>query len=101
MTKINRPYDRIVDEAPETLPLIDKINVIFRHTHRDFKSTINGERYVLVNRRAEGTCLVAIKDLTEAELADKLAYALKKERARLEARAEQDWNLTNAKIQIF
>lgn len=101
MTKIERPFDRIVDTAPEALAMIDKINVIYRHTHKDFKSKINGELYVLVNRRGEGTCLVAIKNLTEAELADKLAYALKKETKRLEARAEQDWNLTNAKIQIF
>lgn len=54
-----------------------KLNLIYKHTHKDFKSNTNGTRTILVFRA--GTCLVQLDQLTDAEIADKLAYALKKE----------------------
>ena len=54
-----------------------KLALIYKHTHKDFKSHIDGHRTILVFRA--GTCLVHLDQLTDAEIADKLAYALKKE----------------------
>lgn len=60
----------------------EKLNLIYRHTHRDFKGGGKGTfRSILVYRK--GTALVLLDDLTEAEIEDKLAYALKKEAERL------------------
>ncbi len=63
-----------------------KLKLIYRHTHRDYKWTGVGVRGILVNRGGAGTCLVPITQLTEAEVADKLPYALKKEADRLAAK---------------
>lgn len=48
--------------------------LIWKHTHRDFRSVIGGVRYVLVLREG-GTHLVPLGDLNDAECALKLAYA--------------------------
>lgn len=61
-----------------------KLKLIYRHTHKDYKGTLpDGTQTVLVCRG--GTCLVALNDLTDAEIADKIGYAVKKERERLDA----------------
>lgn len=54
-----------------------KLNAIWRATHRDFKGKLDGERSILVYRK--GTCLVLLKDLTDAEIADKLPKSLRAE----------------------
>jgi len=66
-----------------TAPLTreDKLKLIYRHTHRDFKSVIGGVGAILVLRPG-GTTLVGMTSLTEAEIADKLPYAIKKEAER-------------------
>lgn len=59
-----------------------KLALIYRHTHRDFKGKLNGEKSILVFRTGEGTCLVTLNALTDAEIADKLPSALRREEAR-------------------
>jgi hypothetical protein len=51
-----------------------QLALIWKHTHRDFRGKFNGERTILVFR--EGTCSVPLSTLTDAEIADKLRYAL-------------------------
>lgn len=55
-----------------------QLTLIYRHTHRDFKGRLNGERNILVLREG-GTHLVPLVCLTDAEIAEKLPYAMKKE----------------------
>lgn len=49
-----------------------QLALIYRHTHRDYKG--NGAILVL---REGGTHSVPLSCLTEAEIADKLPYAIK------------------------
>ncbi len=51
-----------------------KLNIIYRHTHRDYR----------------GTCLVNLDHLTDAEIADKLPYSLKLEAERLAKKNAQN-----------
>jgi hypothetical protein len=62
------------------------LKLIWRHTHKDFRGVIMGEKCVLV-LRPEGTCLAALTDLTDAEVAHDLAYAARAETKRLAAKA--------------
>lgn len=72
---------RLGDEKPE--PAVDRnkavLDLIWRHTHPDYKGVIGGARYILVNRGAEGTCSVALESLTDDEIADKYKYAKSRE----------------------
>ena len=54
------------------------LQLIWRHTHPDFKGTrsSDGKRTILVNRGGEGTCLVELDALTDADIADKLPYVV-------------------------
>jgi hypothetical protein len=52
---------------------------VWRNTHRDFRGVVGGTRTVLVNRGAEGTCLVPLTALTEEEVEMKLPKELRKE----------------------
>lgn len=56
-----------------------KLEIIYRHTHPDFKNNTDGMRSVLQFRRGAGTCSIALPDLTEAEIADRMPYVLQKE----------------------
>jgi hypothetical protein len=58
-----------------------KLNVIYRHTHRDYKGRINGARYILA-LRAGGTQLVPLDDLTDFEVDRKFAACAMLEVAR-------------------
>lgn len=62
----------------------EKLRLIYRWTHSDFKSRIgiDGEPAILVFRK--GTCLVMLKDLTDEEIEQRLPYAMKKEAERRE-----------------
>lgn len=65
-----------------------KLALIYRHTHKDFKGNRpDFGKSVLVFR--DGTCLVPLDQLTDEEIADKLPGALKKEEARLAKKAEK------------
>lgn len=49
---------------------------LWRETHRDYKGSANGVRSVMVFRPSVGSCIVALDDLTEAEIADRvIGYA--------------------------
>lgn len=50
-----------------TMSRNEKLRLIWRSTHRDFKGTIDGMKTILVYRN--GTCLVALDDLTDEEIA--------------------------------
>lgn len=69
--------------ALENLSREDKLKLIFRHTHPDFKNTDPSRRSILVLRQGQGTCSVPITALTEQEIADKLPYAISQEKKRL------------------
>lgn len=56
--------------------------LIYRHAPRDYKGRLpDGTRTIMVCRGA--TCIVPVDSLTDAEMADRLPYALKKEAERL------------------
>jgi hypothetical protein len=59
-----------------------QLALIYRHTSRDYKGKLNGEKSVLVNING-ATCLVLLKDLTDADIERKLPYALQQEAKRL------------------
>jgi len=56
--------------------------LIYRHTHRDYKGNYGGVKSIMVCRDG-ASCLVPLDGLTEAEVADRLPYAMKKEAERL------------------
>lgn len=62
-----------------------KLALIYRHTHKDAKCArqLDGEKSILVLVPNAGTCLVALKDLTDEQIADKLPYAIHKEAERV------------------
>jgi len=47
-----------------------KLAAVWRTTHRDYKGTIDGVRSIMVLRG--GTTLVALDDLTDAEIESRL-----------------------------
>ena len=55
-----------------------KLKLVWRKTHRDYKGTLNGERSIMVYR--QGTCLVLLKDLTDEEIEARLPRASKQEK---------------------
>jgi hypothetical protein len=52
-----------------------KLKLVWRETHRDYKGMLNGERSIMVYR--QGTCLVLLKDLTDEEIEARLPRASK------------------------
>lgn len=54
-----------------------KLDLIYKNTHSDFKGIIGGARTMLMFRG--GSCIVSLNDLTDEEIARDLPYALKKE----------------------
>ena len=58
-----------------------ELALIYRHTHRDYKGKIGGCGSILVLRDG-GTTLVMMTDLTDAEIASRLPYALRQEAER-------------------
>lgn len=59
------------------------LTLIYRHTHKDFKSTPGMGKNILMYVTGKGTCLVALDSLTDAQIAEKLPYAERKEAERL------------------
>ena len=58
-----------------------QLRLIWRHTHRDFKGTSDGCKFILVCRE-HGTHSVALYNLSDKEIADRMPYALRKEAQR-------------------
>jgi ribosomal protein S6E (S10) len=56
--------------SPEQVARAAKLELIWKRCHNDFKGKIDGVRTIMTYRN--GTCLVALDDLTDAEIADKL-----------------------------
>jgi hypothetical protein len=50
--------------------------LLWKNTHKDFRGSIDGVKNVLVNRGAEGTCLVSLDALTDQELLSKIPKRL-------------------------
>lgn len=62
------------------------LKLIYRHTHKDYKGKFpDGTKTILVCRG--GTCLVALDDLTDTEIADRLPSAQRMEAKRLANRS--------------
>lgn len=56
-----------------------KLKLVWKHTHRDYKGMLEGQRSIMVYR--QGTCLVLLKDLTDAEIDERIPRALKENNA--------------------
>ncbi len=65
------------DVEGSTFSREQKLTLIFRHTHRDYKSGKGADRAILIFRN--GTSLVPLDALTDEEIAKELPYALSKE----------------------
>ena len=63
-----------IEEKP-ALTRAQKLALVWKHTHSDFKGKLDGERTIMVFRN--GSCLVALDDLTDAEIEDKLPKEFK------------------------
>ncbi|QBC45873.1 hypothetical protein [Iodobacter fluviatilis] len=55
----------------------EKLALIFKHTHHDYKSHTDGVKAILVCRGA--TAIVPMEQLTDAEIAARIDYAVNKE----------------------
>jgi hypothetical protein len=62
------------------------LKIIYRHSHRDRKGTIDGYKTILALREA-GTCLVPLDALTDEEVTAQLPYAIQKETERVLAKS--------------
>lgn len=62
------------------------LDLIWKHTHPDYRGTIDGVRYVLTSGPTGGTESVPLAGLTLEERASKLAYA-----KRCEERGRRGW----------
>jgi Protein of unknown function (DUF1419) len=82
------PHDTIVAMVtavaqPDPAPTNTALELIYRHTPPEYRSVIDGKKFIPVLRTGEGTCLVTLTGLTDAEIADKLPYAVKAEARQL------------------
>ena len=62
------------------------LDLIWKHTHPDFRGVMYGIRYVLHHRGEFGTCSVPLESLPAKDLADRLTYALQRKK-----RGEKGW----------
>ena len=69
------------DTPPTDITREKKLALIYRYTNRDYKSTTNGFKAILVFRN--GTALVPLESLTDGEIDAKLPFAIKKEAEKL------------------
>jgi hypothetical protein len=74
-------------KTPEQMTRDEKLTLIYRHTHKDFKGKWpDGTRNILAPRSG-GSELTSLSDLTDEEIADKLPGALRAEEKRLAKKA--------------
>lgn len=52
-----------------------KLMIVWKHTHPDYKGMLEGQRSIMVYR--QGTCLVLLKDLTDTEIEERMPRSLK------------------------
>lgn len=62
-----------------------QLQLIYRHTHRDYKGRVSGVPSILVLRGS--TMLFPLSDLTDEEIASRLPYAQHQEAKRTERAA--------------
>lgn len=53
-----------------------KLELIWRSTHKDYRSVLAGQRMILIYREQHGTCLVPLSALTNDEIERKLPKVL-------------------------
>lgn len=58
----------------------EALRLIYKHTHKDYKGKVDGERTILMLRKGVGTVIVCMSQLTDEEIQDGLVYADRKER---------------------
>lgn len=66
---------------PDTVPRAMKLTLIYRWTHKDFKASPGHVRHIMINRNG-GAKLVPLESLTDEEVAQRIEFALQKERDR-------------------
>jgi len=66
-------------KKPTELTKEAKLNLIYRHTSRDYKNSGKGDARAILVLRKEGTTLVPLIALTDEEIEAKYPYALYKE----------------------
>jgi hypothetical protein len=82
---IAMPHDAIVvlvtavANSLQVSPMNKRLDLIYRHTPPDYRSIIDGEKFILMLREGEGTCLVQLSTLPEKEVANRLPRAVKAE----------------------
>lgn len=85
LASILKPARELAQQPAQALDRKQALALIYRHTSRDYKGRLaDGTRSVMVCRGA--TCLVPLEALTDAEIADRLPLAQKKEAERLAAK---------------
>lgn len=52
-----------------------KLKAVYKATHKDYKGTMNGIKTIMVYR--QGTCLVALENLTDNEINERLPKELR------------------------
>lgn len=70
-------------KTPEQMTRDEKLTLIYRHTHRDFKGHWPDKTRNIMIWRSGGSHLVSLDDLTDVEIADKLPSAIRAEQKRL------------------
>ena len=65
------------------LTLSQKFNIIYRHAHKDYKSTIGGVKMLMINVNGR-TELASKFDFTDEKIEDLYKYAERKEAQRVE-----------------
>jgi hypothetical protein len=79
--------ETIVNFSPEyfvggvRLKRAEALRLIYRWTHRDFKGSSDGELRIMILRDG-ATLSIPLANLSDAEVKDKLPYALRKEAER-------------------
>ncbi len=77
----------MIQALPRNEPRADEYNLIWKHTHPDYRGiSPGGVRHILVGSRPGGTHSVPVQSLTAAEHAEHLAYA-----RNCEARGRPGW----------
>jgi hypothetical protein len=56
----------------------EQLTIIYRHTHRDYKGKVNGERAILINENG-ATVLCPLSALTDKQIARTFPYCYRRE----------------------
>jgi len=91
MISVDWPFDLGYHErtmkTSEQMTRNEKLTLIYRHTHKDFKGHWLDRTRNIMTLRTGGSHLVSLTDLTDAEIEDKLPYAIRQEEKRIAKKA--------------